>query len=204
MAISQPMTHDFRKAIAAKMLEKGMSQAELARLTGLDGTMVRDVVNRGTTPSVTNFSKIARALGLSIQELYDGDVTLKPMILINGFTGSGDMWSSTTKGKTKSIPLEILSQDIVSIEVSSNDWQPRYNMGDVICGPKSIGANLHNLLGRDCIIETTDGGKLIKYLTRGSRKDRYTLKSLIPNQDDMLDVAIKWAAPIELVVRGGR
>lgn len=77
-----------------------------------------------------------------------------------------------------------------------------YRRGDVVCGERSFGSNIDNLVGSDCIVETADGQKLFKVLARGSVHGRYTLKSFDPKKEDIPDVKIKWAAPIQMIFRG--
>lgn len=74
--------------------------------------------------------------------------------------------------------------------------------GDVVCGERSFGSNIDNLVGSDCIIETADGQRLFKVLAKGSVRGRYTLKSFDPKNDDISDVKVKWAAPVQMIIRG--
>lgn len=78
-----------------------------------------------------------------------------------------------------------------------------YQRGDVVAGPRSLGANLDNVIGRDCIIETVDGKRYFKILQRGSGRGLFTLASFDPRHPEwnVPNVKIKWAAPIKLIVR---
>ena len=196
------MTDAWRDRLRARMTERGMTDADVTRATRLNPSFMTKLW-QGVTPSVTNLAKIAHSVGLTLGELYEGDVQSKLIIDLIGFCGAHDMWAETPAGARK-VPLDILSQDLVALEVTTSDWAPRYQIGDLVCGTRMVGDNLHNLLGRDCIIMTNEGTRLIKYLTRGTRKNRYHLKSMHPGVDDLLDVQVKWAAPIDFIVRGRR
>ena len=69
-------------------------------------------------------------------------------------------------------------------------------------GAPSFGRHIDNLVGTECIVETYDGERLFKVLAKGNARGRYTLKSFDPSQDDMDDVRIKWAAPVQMILRG--
>lgn len=57
-------------------------------------------------------------------------------------------------------------------------------------------------IGRDCIIETADGQRLLKYVHPGSMRGRVTLRSYNIAQPDMVNVSITWAAPVQWIKRG--
>lgn len=177
-----------------------MSDADIVRSTGLNASYMKRMWD-GSEPSVENAAKVSRAVGWTLGEMYEGDIYSKPKVTIHGYSGGGDMWTEAQSGVAKSFTLNVISNGFIAIEVTTNDWAPRYQRGDIVCGTRSVGSNLHNLIGRDCIIETADGGRVIKYLARGPRKGAFTLKSFLPTTDDIQDVKIVWAAPIELVVR---
>jgi hypothetical protein len=179
-----------------------MSQADLVRRAGLKQQSHLNRILAGTDPSLTVANRLARAVGWDLTQLNDGDVYSKPEVLLTGYVGGADMWQEASRATAKRIPLDILAKDLVAVEVTTNEWAPRYAAGDILCGTKALSANLHNLLGRDCIVETNDGTRMVKYLTRSSIKGRVTLRSFLPSRDDITDAKIAWAAPIELVIRG--
>ena len=146
---------------------------------------------------------ITAAIDCTIDEIFTGAERAIQRIMVDGVAGAGDMWTEETKASRRRIPLEISSES-VALTIATAELEPRYQTGDIVYGTKTAGGNLHNFLGRDCIILTADGDKLVKYLTKGSRSNVFTLKSvkMVSPPDDMVDVKITWAAPIELIVRG--
>jgi len=200
------MATDWRTLLKSRMKDRGLINADICRMTGLNPSYMNKILKLEdpSEPSVTNLAKIARAVGFTLGELYEGDINSKPLIVVTGHAGSGDMWSEMPKNAARCVPLDVLSGELVAIEIATNEWAPRYQAGDIVCGQRSVGQNLHNLLGQDCIIMTADGARMIKYMTRGTRKNRYTLKAFLPTVDDLQDVQIKWAAPISLIIRNTR
>lgn len=196
------MTSKWRETLEQVKDAKGISDADIVRATKLNPSYMNKVMRKGVTPSVTNLAKIAHAVGLTLGELYEGDTTSKPIIQIMGQYVGSDRWVSVDSRSAKHITLNILGEDVVAVEIATDDWAPRYGRGDIVCGHKSSQSNVHNLIGRDCIIETQDGDRLIKYIIKGSRKNRYHVRSLMPAKGELEDLAIKWAAPITLVLRG--
>jgi len=52
----------------------GMSQADLAKLIGVDPGVINSWEKRGARPSVPNLGRVASALGLTVSDLYQSDV----------------------------------------------------------------------------------------------------------------------------------
>ena len=184
------------------MKAKGITRADLSRLIGANPTFMRDVLSRGVDPSIERAAAIAHALGMSLGELYDGEHPTKLQLVVDGVTQAGGMWIDVPETSARRISLDLIAHDAVVIQVTGPEMSPRYVSGDVLAGPKTLGANLDNLIGRDCIVMTDDGARHVRFLTRGSRRGRYNLRALDPTLDDVVDVKVTWAAPISLILRG--
>ena len=65
---------DFDKRLTATMLSRGVSQADLCRLTGLASSMVSHYCTGQRMPSIAAALKIARALGTTVSFLAYGEV----------------------------------------------------------------------------------------------------------------------------------
>ena len=68
------MASDFRERLRARMAALGMLDADVIRRTGLNPTFMNKLW-KGNDPSITNASKIARAVGWTLGELYDDGMT---------------------------------------------------------------------------------------------------------------------------------
>lgn len=181
------------------MAELRMTRAELARNAGVNATMLRDILDRNSTPSVNNLDKIARALGLSLGSLYDGDEHLVPTVDCVG-VAAGEMWTAYDVPQSAPINLDFMSSDFVWVE--ARDLVPYYASGELIGGPRSSGNNVHSLIGQDVICETTTGQRYVKILAAGSVAGRYSLRSFDVRTPDITNVMLRWAAPVQVRIKG--
>ena len=49
--------------------EKGISQGDIVKSTGIDKAMISNIENGKTNPTLTTIAKLAKAIGVSIGEL---------------------------------------------------------------------------------------------------------------------------------------
>lgn len=190
----------WRERLTQLMADRGLSAAELSRRAGVNVGMIHDIIRRGTVPPVANLIKIANALGVGAGYLVDGPGGAAPILSVVGVAGDGEMWRKPAPGAARNITLDMFA-DLVAVEIQTRDFEPRYNMGDVIAGPRAVGASLHNLLGSECIVETEDGKRLVKFLTAGNKDGFYSLRSANARTPDLPNVKIAFAAPIRLILR---
>ena len=110
------------------------------------------------------------------------------------------MWNELDARETRVVPFRSLGDDMVAVLVDTMELEPTFRRGDVLCGRRMLGHNLDNVIGRDCIVVTKDGERHIRTLQRGSKPNRYTLRSL-RRSDDIQDVRVEWVAPITMILR---
>lgn len=190
--------------LRARIAALGLTNAEVARRAGVNATMIRDILDRGQKPSVVNAAKIARAIGYTLAQLYEGTTDVRVNLLIDGISRGADMWAGVPEQHARVLPVTMFSEDTVSIEVSPEYSAVAFGFraGDVISGHKVPAASLGNLVGRECIIMTTDNRRLLGVLMKGSRHGLYDVRPLDVRQPDTKDVELLWAAPITLIIRG--
>lgn len=68
-AQAKPSHKALGRAVAAAREEKGLTQAEVAKKTGLHVTYISGIENGSRNPTWTVLTQISRALGLKISEL---------------------------------------------------------------------------------------------------------------------------------------
>jgi len=49
--------------------EKGISQGDIVKSTGIDKAMISNIENEKTNPTLSTIAKLAKAVGVSIDEL---------------------------------------------------------------------------------------------------------------------------------------
>lgn len=191
---------DRAKAI---MDAKGLKDADINRRMSDSGkgTIFTDMKRKGSLPSIEKFAKLADILGTSIGYLYSGAEPASIELPILGVVENKEMWEALSAKDQSTRLLPLFDSDLVAIKVATTEMQPTYRDGDVLVGRRSDGSNLDNLIGRDCIVETKSGERLVKYLARGASAGTYSLRSFDPAVADIENVTILWAAPVQMVVR---
>jgi transcriptional regulator with XRE-family HTH domain len=193
---------DWRTRLQARIEELGLSRAEVTRRAGVGPTAIRDIIDREQTPSIDNLAKIARAVGYSLSDLYDGTKRIQFALRVNGISEGHGMWSEVPSRHAKVVPLTVFTDETVSIEISGDDLSPNFRRGDIVSGPRSTGTGIGNLIGQECIVQTTSGERMICLLLHGDKPDRYTLRPFDMRQRDRTNTQIEWAAPIRMILRG--
>ena len=67
------------------------------------------------------------------------------------------------------------TKNAVLIEVTDDGVSPDYQIGDFLAGEKKFNDSIELTLNQVCIVETTDGEKLIRYVKKSREKGLYTL-----------------------------
>lgn len=171
-------------------------------MAGVGPTAIRDMLDRGHAPSVDQLSKIANAVGYTLPQLLEGTERVQLLLRVHGIAGGGGMWAEVPRSHGRVLPVNFFLDDHVVIEISGNALAPAYRDGDVIAGPKVAAAALHNLIGSDVIAELADGRRMIGILMRGSHSGTYNLRPFDAYGDEQRDIALAWAAPIRMILRG--
>lgn len=195
----------------------GMTPAEFGRrVAAAEGkgashkTIYRDYFvgqpDKGKGPSEPTIERariISHILGLTLATLFEEGEVSSLDIRINGLVRGGDgVWIPVPAKSVRTIPLGMLASDVSVVLVEDGEHDPHYRRGDVLCGPIMTGRGIDNVVNRDCIVETVDGKRLVKNLMRGTKPGRYTLRSIKLGHDDIADVRLKWAAPVQMILRG--
>lgn len=193
------MQEEWRSRLTARMKSLGITPADVTRLAGLKPSMMHDILKRGATPSVENLYKIAVALGTSVGDLV-GDPGQQSTITPTGrVVGSGVVLQE----QLECVNLYgLLSKDHVALKIDTNFLVAAgYRPGDVICGPKTSGESLANLVGSDCIVCDKTNRLKVGVLIRSASGDRWFLAPASHIQHLIDDIDLLWAAPITLVIR---
>lgn len=184
----------WRERLRAKVAASGMSRTELSRRAGLGTTAVRDILERGTVPSVETLAALAEVLQCPLYDILDGGLVLPRRVTVSGVvTASGD-WVACPPSVTK---IDDLGGDLVAVLIDAAARLPGYRPGDVVISART--AALDNHIGRDVICESETGERRLGVLQRGREPGRYDVRALDPHQADLIGVA--WAAPVKVVIR---
>ena len=183
-----------------------LSMKSLSLKANLNESYLRDVLNRGSSPTIDAFCEIAAAAGVSPGWLLQGDERLRIHIPLVGYASGGEGWvpfdEGTTLRTSDTVEFELGDHDVIAIEVRGNSMAPVYRDRETLFCQRRSAQHAHNLIGRDCAIRTANGKHFIKILKKGSRPGVFNLKSFNPVFDDIEDVTLAWAAPVAWVRRG--
>ena len=192
----------WRERLNDLIKQRGIGRKPLSRQAGLSEKVVEQVLTVTANPGVETLAAIAKALGVSIGYLYDGECALAQRVNIIGAVTAGDGWTIYDDGLDE-IEMSVPGGAPVGLEVVGDSMAPVYRDGDILIGGKKT-SHFTDLLRHDCIIQTTSGQRVVKYLSRGRIRGRFTLRSYNPAHEDIEDAELEWAAPIAWVCRGGR
>ena len=199
------MKRDWRTRLRQLIDETpGLTMKGLSLQAGLSETAVRDALERDRTPSVENFVKIARALGITVEQLLEGDKGAVLEIPVVGIVEGGEGWTEVSQGAGGTVSFEIGEYDAIGLEVRGESMSPVYRNGDFLICYRRAARNAHNLIGHDCVVRTADGRNLVKILKKGARPQTYTLKSYNPLHEDIENVSLEWVAPIAWIRRASQ
>jgi transcriptional regulator with XRE-family HTH domain len=198
------MAGDWKHRLKARIEELGMTDKQVCEDADVSPAFLGNLWSGKTKqPGVENLAAVCRVVGWKLHNLFDDGPPEGLRLTVQHRILSNEMWADRGPDGPRELPLDFLSQDLVSLDIETNDYRSSgYRRGDVVVGARSFGQHIDNLVGQDCILETDLGQKLFKVLARGDVRGRYTLKSFDPAQEDVKDAKIKWAAPVQMILRG--
>ncbi len=170
---AQPKKGDaWRDALQTWMEEKGVGSRELARRAGVGETMVSDLLRRKTSPSIANFSKIAQAMGFSMDDLFH---SLRHRVTFIGgerkeidtaqilctMEVDGKSWRHLSAGEYTSVPTIPMGRELSAAKISGDNLMPLYFRGDILVCYALTTAQYHPGRSLVSLVETVDGLRLI-------------------------------------------
>lgn len=112
---------------------------------------------------------------------------------------SVEIYSETHKIKDELLLFHAHYKNAVDYQITDNGMFPIYEIGSYVAGIACFGDTIENLIGSDCIIQTANGGLIVRNLRRGRLKDFYTLTCI--NPDTLLDYPILYDEKISFAAR---
>lgn len=199
--------------IEAFIEERGTNPRAVALAAGMSPTGVRDIITRKTkNPTYANLAKIAEVLGVEVSDFVSSSNpamrragTLDTAIAVPGFVGAGaevDLSDPYPKGEGMykvACPPQITPHGVVAVEVRGESMEPVFSEGDLLFYTRNGDHGVPSeAIGRKCVAETEDGRVWVKQLKIGTAPGLFNLLSINPAATNMLDVRVKWAAPVRL------
>ncbi|MBC6444603.1 MAG: helix-turn-helix transcriptional regulator [Alphaproteobacteria bacterium GM202ARS2] len=191
---------EWHNQLLSLIKDRGLTAVGLSEKVGLNRGYVSDLVNRQAYPTLINSYRIAAALGVSLDEFYHGTGYFAPRNLtIMGTLTHGGQVIPVPDNEQRTAATPAFGPDVTTLLVDVATL--RHDVGDMLIGTKTDGANIGNLISRECIIQLLTGACVVGILTRGTEPNRFSVRFFDPTQPPIENVAVDWAARIECVVK---
>jgi phage repressor protein C with HTH and peptisase S24 domain len=122
---------------------------------------------------------------------------------LRGYVGAGEAvhpFTHEDPGALEPLPAPPGMETASAYKVRGESMNPVYREGDILFFAGAAEPP-NQLLGKDCMVQVTDGARLIKNLRKGSKRGHYRLYSYATDTESD-DVRLDWAAPVKWVQRG--
>jgi transcriptional regulator with XRE-family HTH domain len=171
-----------RRAFLAKMEDRGLTIAELARLSGVPPTTLysyRD--GKGQSLNGINQEKIAAAMQMTVDELFREDAHSAREVGVWGKIGARaevyplSDYASTPMYEVALPPTLDPSEEYVAFEIEGFSMPPA-EPGWVVLFRK-VEAHAEDLINSPVLVDTKDGRRLFKRLRRGYAEGLWNLES---------------------------
>lgn len=201
------MKTTFRDAFFAALDGSGRSMREVALSAGVSYEQLKKLrQGKSDRTNAEDAAALAGALGHTVESLLrsGGGGVSRAAISVAGRVGAGAVVSLVddhAKGEglfSIECPPQLSPAGLVGVEVVGDSMAPIYQPGDVLLYTRLALGVPTEALNRICICEDDQGHAWVKQVRTGTEPGRFHLLSANPSGDNMLDVALKWAAPVRL------
>jgi len=194
--------------VERKRKELGWTKAELARRADIEPSLLRHYLSGHGIANPRDpgmFERLAAALRVDEIWLRLGTGPETVEIPLLGYTAAGESWmafdgDAPDPGETVSFTLA--GADPIAIEVRGSSMSPVYRDGDRLLCSRHEGIDLERVIGKDCVVCTDTGERLLKQVHRGPRPHTFRLRSFNPDYADLDGIRLAWAAPVIWIRRG--
>lgn len=177
-----------------QMVERGMTQHELAMRVGMTDQMFTNVVKGRRKFKAEEVDRI--------RQIFHHDLPLPtpPAIAVAGKVGAGDhveLVDDYARGAGIyhiRRPQWIPTSGVVAAVVDGSSAEPWALDGDIVFWRREYEAVSMADLGRPVIAECKSGEVMLKRLAMGNKPGRWSLLSINPTHPSLFDVELKWAA----------
>lgn len=187
--------------LKSALKRRGMSQQQLADAIDVSKGYISEIASGKKRPSIETLEQILDAIDADIAEI----IPTRHVIAVPGYVGAGaEVYLSDPYPKGEGMykvacPPQITPHGVVAVEVSGDSMEPVFSEGDLLFYTRNGDHGVPSeAIGRKCVAETEDGRVWVKQLKIGTAPGLFNLLSINPSATNMLDVRVKWAAPVRL------
>jgi phage repressor protein C with HTH and peptisase S24 domain len=189
-----------RENLRRIMHRKGVKPTTLSQRISTSKTLVKELLTKNSDVQLSTLRKLATALEVDL-----GDLLALPRVPIVGKIGAGGsvaflaIRDEDFLEADESVPRPpAVSGKLVALIVEGSSMLPKYSDGDIIYIQRTHQGILEGDIGDDCAVRLTTGETYVKQLVRGSKPERFTLRSL--NAPDMENVEVEWATRVLFIM----
>lgn len=188
-----------KNRIAALRKRRGLTQQQLATEADCDKSTIFRYERGETSLFQKNVATIATILGLDSPDQLVGPDILSARL--TGTVGAGaEVFPLDDDTEFLTAPPHM--DNPIAVRVVGNSMVPVYREGDILFAETRsyVGSEV---IGLDCIVQVTDGPRLVKRVLRGAQQGKFLLFSYETHEvSDELE--LDWASPVLWVNRGWR
>lgn len=174
-----------------------MDQEDLAQALGVSRTQVSKYETNGHQMPDYVVERAGQVFGVTPAFIRYGDTDSR-MAKVVGRVGAGGHVEAIEQPPWRFVEIPASWTDAIALEIEGTSCWPIYDDGDdiVVRGERRLIEE--EIIGRMCVVETSDGLGLVKRVRRGSQRGLFTLES--PNAPPIEDVRLSSARPVRLHV----
>lgn len=175
-----------------------MSQEDLAQVLGVGRPQISKYENGTDEMRDYTIERASQHFGVTPAFIRYGDTEAR-MARVVGKVGAGGHVEAIEQPPWRHIEVPASWHDALALEIEGTSCWPMYDDGDdiVVRGERRL--ILEEILGKMCVVETSDGLGLVKRVRKGSAIGLFTLES--PNAPPIEDVVLSSARPVRLHVQ---
>lgn len=194
-----------RKKIVSRLTQLGATQRELAEHLDIHASGLSELLKGNRKLSAIEAELAAEFLRWSIKDVHIAFGIASPQkgygkLYIQGYIDA-DSGSLTIRSDVDASTLEEIDAPFpgysgICVKIKGNSMAPRYRDGEAI-GYTPSERDFSSLINHEVVTGTADGRILLKVLHKGNGDGRYTLSSLNPENEPIINIELSWAAPID-------
>ncbi|MBL4802816.1 MAG: helix-turn-helix transcriptional regulator [Emcibacter sp.] len=186
---------------------KFKSVAEFARHSGVPKDSIHKYIKNGVNqPRGDTLDRLAVSLDVDLLWLKEGMIGSSHYIPVVGYVGAGGEFlpfddHAKGGGIDEVLAPPEMTEKAVAVQVRGDSMYPVYQEGDILFYTRNGEAtNIEQCIGKECVVQVSDGAIYIKILGKGSEPGLFTLSSF--NHPPIVDITIEWAAKVSYVKKG--
>ena len=180
--------------LKTQMEIRGLTQRDVAAIAGMTDQMFTTIVKGRRSLQLEEADRIRRHFGYLLPEDMPRTIAVVGKVgagdhieLVDGYEKGGGLYHIAR-------PQWLPAHGVAAAEIDGSSAEPWALDGDIVFWSRAAETVLSEDLGRPVVAELEDGRVMLKRLASGSRHGVWSLLSVNPTHQSLIDVPLKWAA----------